>query len=116
VLEIGMYPRTLRFLRAVRTHLTAARYVLLAALALVTGVLATGAALGLAAHSALDGQEQWTCQCDVAAHWRYSGPSGVAESKAHLLATGHPTTCRRTDHATRVMDRVFNAMFPTPTF
>ncbi len=27
-----MYPRTLRFLRAVRTHLTAARYVLLAAL------------------------------------------------------------------------------------
>ncbi|CAP52871.1 hypothetical protein XCCB100_3506 [Xanthomonas campestris pv. campestris] len=27
-----MYPHTLRFLRAVRTHLTAARYVLLAAL------------------------------------------------------------------------------------
>ncbi|BBJ94939.1 hypothetical protein Xcc3_06640 [Xanthomonas campestris pv. campestris] len=32
MLGIGMYPRTLRFLRAVRTHLTAARYVLLAAL------------------------------------------------------------------------------------
>ncbi len=32
MLEIGMYPRTLRLLRAVRTHLTAARYVLLAAL------------------------------------------------------------------------------------
>jgi len=32
VLGILMYPRTLRFLRAARTHLTAARYVLLAAL------------------------------------------------------------------------------------
>ncbi len=32
VLGIGMYPRTFRFSRAVRTHLTAARYVLLAAL------------------------------------------------------------------------------------
>ena len=31
-----MYPRTLRFLRAARTHLTAARYVLLAALS--TGI------------------------------------------------------------------------------
>ncbi|MCW1976149.1 hypothetical protein FHY33_000255 [Xanthomonas arboricola] len=85
-------------------------------LALVTGVLATGAALGLAAHSALDGPEQWICQCDVAAHWHYSGPSGVAESEAHLLATGHTTTCRRMDHPARVMDRIFNAMFPTPNF
>ena len=35
-----MYPRTFRFLRAVRTHLTTARYVLLAALGRViqTGV------------------------------------------------------------------------------
>ena len=32
VLGILMCPRTLRFLRAVRTHLTTARYVLLAAL------------------------------------------------------------------------------------
>ncbi len=32
VLGIGMYPRTFRFLRAVRTHLTTVRYVLLAAL------------------------------------------------------------------------------------
>ncbi|CAP53735.1 hypothetical protein XCCB100_4365 [Xanthomonas campestris pv. campestris] len=40
VLGIGMYPRTFRFLRAVRTHLTTARYVLLAALGRViqTGV------------------------------------------------------------------------------
>jgi hypothetical protein len=41
VLGIGMYPRTFRFLRAVRTHLTTARYVLLAALSRRSCLIAT---------------------------------------------------------------------------
>ena len=51
MLGIGTYPRTFRFLRAVRTHLTTARYGLLAALSRTNAMCVTHVAIAARALS-----------------------------------------------------------------
>jgi hypothetical protein len=58
------------------------------------------------------GDPVWTCNCDSADHWHYVGPNGAEESEMHLDATGHITSCKRTDWAAKVMDRVYGLIFP----
>ena len=57
------------------------------------------------------GSPIWTCSCDDADHWQYVGPNGVAEGESHFDAARHTTSCKRTDRAAKVMDRVYGLIF-----
>ncbi len=54
----------------------------------------------------------WTCSCSGADSWSYEGPSGIEESSSHLDATGHETSCERTDWSAKVLDQIFGFIFP----
>ena len=68
-----------------------------------------GAALAVLMHV---GDPKWTCSCAGTDRWQYVGPNGIEESGSHLDATGHTTSCKRTDWVAQVMDRVFGLIFP----
>jgi len=72
-------------------------------------VAATLAVVLMVAMEASD--PEWLCSCD-AGDWHYVGPNGVEGGRDHLDATGHATSCKRTDGAAKIMDRVFDAIFP----
>jgi len=73
------------------------------------GLVALGATVAVLMDS---GTPEWTCICDTADHWRYVGPNGIDESKSHFDLTGHSTSCRRTDRAARIQDKLFKVIFP----
>ncbi len=58
------------------------------------------------------GTPEWTCTCDGKDSWKYVGPNGIDQGSQHLDATGHATSCKRTDFSGKVMDRVFGLIFP----
>lgn len=56
-------------------------------------------------------EPEWSCSCD-AGEWHYVGPNGVNDGRDHLDATGHTTSCKRTDRAATVVDRMFDTISP----
>ena len=79
-------------------------------LLLIPGILLASVAAVLA-FAMGSSEPEWTCSCE-AADWSYVGPNGSDESEAHFDATHHTTTCKRTDQAAKLMDRVFGVIFP----
>jgi hypothetical protein len=80
-------------------------------LLLVPGAVLATLGVGLALLMSL-GTAVWTCSCAGGDNWSYVGPDGFEESSAHLDATGHETSCERTDWSAKVLDRVFGFIFP----
>ena len=78
---------------------------------IVPGLLLATAAAALMILMSL-GSPRWTCTCDGSDHWQYVGADGIHQGRMHLEAIGHSTSCKRTDWAAKVMDRVFSFIFP----
>ena len=79
-------------------------------LLLIPGLLLASIAVALVVLME-SGEPEWTCSCENG-EWSYIGPNGSDESKTHLDATGHSTSCKRTDQSAKFMDRVFGLIFP----
>ncbi|MCC8627992.1 hypothetical protein [Xanthomonas vesicatoria] len=84
-------------------------------IALIPGLLLAFAAIALAVLTG-SGHPQWTCRCTGADRWHYLGAEGVAESNAHFDTTKHTTSCKRTDRAAQITDRVYGLLFPDLKF
>lgn len=78
---------------------------------LIPGLLLACAAITLAVLMA-SGTQQWTCSCDGADHWHYISAEGIPQSRSHFDTTKHATSCKRTDRAAKLSDRVYGLLFP----
>jgi hypothetical protein len=81
-----------------------------ALLLLVPGLVLASLGVGLAVLMG-SSDPNWTCSCENK-EWNYLGPDGPDESRSHLDATGHTTSCERTDSSAKLMDRVFGFIIP----